>query len=176
MEGLQDITIPWRFSLNLQFHKVGQKFASSLSQRLRPSTGAFAFILWSNFNFLSQICVECRILTLTDLKKSKGLHHETQGTAVALEGLKNADKLQNPGGLEPVPLPLKLASLIKVPVVVSAGSEAPGKPLHLITSLYVTVDNTPDPTSIHRQPRRSAAPSNHTNVGSTLLQDGSGTG
>lgn len=96
-----------------------------------------------------------RTLTLSDLKKSKGLHYDKEGTAIVIEGLKNADKLQNPLGLMPLTLPLRLCSLLKVPVIVSAGSDAPGKPLHLITILYVTVDNKAGQTSIHQRSRRS---------------------
>ena len=98
--------------------------------------------------------LSCRVLELTDLKRAKGLMHGREGTSECLEGIKNVDKLDNPAQLEPVSLPLKLKSFQKLPVIVSAGSDAPGKPLHLITLLYMAVDNQgPKPSIEQRRDR-----------------------
>ena len=80
-----------------------------------------------------------RALALSDLRAAKGVEPQVEGTAACLQGLKNIDKLENPHNLQPLTLPISLSAFQRIPVVISAGSDAPGKPLHLISVLYIDI-------------------------------------
>lgn len=58
-----------------------------------------------------------------------------------LESLRNADKLDNQLGLQPVELPLEIKAFAKIPVVATAKSPGIAKPLASFALLFVKSSN-----------------------------------